>query len=170
MVDRAESSLAHCFNWRILEILAFYQLTIIVTVWSWEPGVDTRQNLLASDSPTCCMENFENFKKTAKFLRRSFQLSFDSSTWHPAWHDVRGNRSWSRVSRRWIEWKLKTSSEKLWSFLEVFEVFGPTSRRKIQLGVSPPGSHGARFAERKYPSVEANAILKEGGATATWEQ
>lgn len=30
--------------------------------------------------------------------------------------------------------------------------------------------NGARFAERKYPSVEANAILKEGGATATWEQ
>eukprot|EP00984_Skeletonema_dohrnii_P025807 scaffold14999_cov155-Skeletonema_dohrnii-CCMP3373.AAC.3 len=44
---------------------------------AWEPGVDTRRILLASDSPTCWVENFENFKKTSKFRRRSFRLSFD---------------------------------------------------------------------------------------------
>eukprot|EP00984_Skeletonema_dohrnii_P030827 scaffold22643_cov70-Skeletonema_dohrnii-CCMP3373.AAC.2 len=43
----------------------------------WEPGVDTRRILLASDSPTCCMKNF---RKPQSFSEEVFDFHSISST------------------------------------------------------------------------------------------
>jgi hypothetical protein len=124
-------------------------------VQAWEPGVDTRRILLARILRLAGWKHGQEWK-TSKTSRKPQSFSEAEEVFRDILLDiVRGNQQ--VIFRKQGATSMKSKNvENFFGETLKFSKFSPASRRKIQQGVSTPGSHGSSLRMRLRMMMLAN--------------